>query len=428
MLQAQIITIGDEILIGQIVDTNSAWLSSQFNAAGILVNNILSIADTREAIHAALDDISSDIQVVVMTGGLGPTKDDITKGALAEWFSSGWKTDEGVLEQVKGLFAERGIEMPTVNADQARLPEKADVLHNAYGTAPGMWFEKNDTIFISMPGVPFEMKYIFEFQALPKLQERFAQTEILHKTIMTQGIGESSIMDIIVDWEADLEKDKVKLAYLPAPGMVRLRLSLMDGAGIDGKALLNHKVNQVLPLLQDYAFAFDDEKLEMNLGRMLHRGGYTISTAESCTGGYISHLITSIAGSSRYYNGSAITYTNESKTNVLGVSAAAIAEHGAVSEQVALQMAEGVKKLYKSDFAIATTGIAGPDGGSEEKPVGTVWIAIATPEKIFAQKFLLGKHRERTIRRFALQAMQLARKEIIASMKISQIDAMFLEE
>ncbi len=428
MLQAQIITIGDEILIGQVIDTNSAWLATQFNALGIKVSRIWSIADTREAIHGALDDVPGDVDVVVMTGGLGPTKDDITKGALAEWFSSGWKTDELVLERVKEHFSSRGIEMPAVNADQARLPEKADALHNAYGTAPGMWFEKNNTVFISMPGVPFEMKYIFEHQAVPKIKEHFEQSEILHKTIMTQGIGESSLMSLISDWEEDLAKDNIKLAYLPSPGIVRLRLSLFGGNMLDGRILLQDRVRQVLPMIQDYAFAFDDEKLEQNVGKLLRHGGFSMSTAESCTGGYISHLITSISGSSDYYHGSAITYTNVSKQSILGVSGDFLKQYGAVSEAVALQMAEGVQKLYGTDFSIATTGVAGPGGGSPEKPVGTVWIGIATPQGSFARKFLMGSHRERNIRRTALQAMQMLRKEIVKALEISSIEALFIEE
>lgn len=422
-MKARIITIGDEILIGQIVDTNSAWLATQLHQLGIGIESIVSISDTREAIHGALDAVNG-VELVIMTGGLGPTKDDITKGALAEWFNSGWRTDERVLARVEEHFAIRGIPMPEVNREQAEVPEVCEVLFNAHGSAPGMWFEKNETVFISMPGVPFEMKFIFADEAIPKIQSRMKGLPIVHKTIMTQGIGESSLMEIITDWETQLRESGLKLAYLPSAGAVRLRIT---GQGEDQYALqrqIDSQVGNVLPLITDYAFGFDDERLEVALGRILKKFGKTMSTAESCTGGYLSHLITTIPGSSSYFLGGAVTYSNEAKENLLSVRNESLVQFGAVSEEVALQMAEGARKVYGSDYAVATTGVAGPDGGTEEKPVGTVWIAVAGPNGSKAHRFRMGDERERNIRKSALQGMQLLRKQILEDEGISPLEVL----
>ncbi|MEQ9188499.1 MAG: competence/damage-inducible protein A [Cryomorphaceae bacterium] len=423
-MKARIITIGDEILIGQIVDTNSAWLAKELHQLGIGIERIESIADTRESIHKALNEVGRDIALVILTGGLGPTKDDITKASLGEWFESGWRTDDMVLERVSEHFAMRGIPMPEVNRGQAEVPDNCEVLFNAFGSAPGMWFEKNGTVFISMPGVPFEMKSIFTDQAIPLIQARLQKAPMVHKTIMTQGIGESSLMEIISDWEQHLRASGLKLAYLPSVGSVRLRVS---GTGTNQAALerqIEEEVKKVLPLIVEFAYGFDDEALEVTVGRLLKDHGMHLATAESCTGGYVSHLITSVPGSSAYYNGSAITYSNEAKTEVLDVSPELLIEHGAVSEAVAKRMAERARTLYHSDFAISTTGIAGPDGGSEEKPVGTVWIGVAGPSGVFAEKFQMGNHRERNIRKAALQGLQLVRKEILKEIGISLLEAL----
>jgi len=423
-VKARIITIGDEILIGQIVDTNSAWLATELHQLGIAIERIVSIADTREAIHDALNAVDDSIALVILTGGLGPTKDDITKAALGDWFNSGWRTDAMVLERVAEHFAIRGLPMPEVNRGQAEVPDNCEVLFNAHGSAPGMWFEKNGSVFISMPGVPFEMKSIFTDHAIPRIRTRIQKLPIIHRTIMTQGIGESSLMEIIGDWEENLRNSGLKLAYLPSVGSVRLRVS---GFGNDEPALqrqIDQEVGNVLPLISKYAFGFDDEALESVIGKLLKTQGKTLSTAESCTGGYISHMLTSIPGSSAYFNGGAVTYSNQAKMEVLGVDEASLETYGAVSETVAIQMAEGARRIFHTDFAIATTGIAGPDGGTEEKPVGTVWIGISGPSGSFAQRFRMGDHRERNIRKSAMQGLQMVRKEILKEKGISLLEAL----
>lgn len=427
-MKAQIITIGDEILIGQIIDTNSAWLATELNVLGISVDSIFSISDTSDAIQGALNDVPKDVSLVLMTGGLGPTKDDITKYTLAQWFDSEWRVDEKVEQRVKDHFALRAIPMPKVNLDQARVPEKCQVLANMLGTAPGMWFEKEGRIYISMPGVPFEMKHIFSEQAIPKIRTKFKLQNIVHKTILTQGIGESSLMEKITDWEASLVEKNIKLAYLPSPGAVRLRLSSTSDFAKENMQGISDKVNELLPLISDHAFGFERDTLELVVGRLLTKFGYSLSVAESCTGGYISHLITSVPGSSIYFMGSATTYSYEAKTRVLGVNKADLEQVGAVSEIVAMQMAQGVRELYKTDFAVASTGIAGPDGGTPDKPVGTVWIGVSGPLGTYAQRFYMGDKRDRNIRKTALQALQLLRKEIVKTVKISEIDSLFIKE
>lgn len=427
-MKARIITIGDEILIGQVVDTNSAWMATQLNLLGVTVESIVSVADTEEAIHQALDNVNTGISMVFMTGGLGPTKDDITKEALARWFQSDWKVDELVLERVHRHFSERGVPMPEVNKGQARVPSVCEVLFNDHGSAPGMWFEKNEIIFVSMPGVPYEMKHIFSDRVVPRIVQRLSQETIYHRTIMTQGIGESSLMEIISDWEEGLKKEGLKLAYLPSPGVVRLRVT---GKSTDGEKIMRdveRQVREVIPLIADFAYGFDDEKLEAVVGTLMRRQNFTVSAAESCTGGYISHLFTSIPGSSVYFKGAVVSYANEAKVNTLGVDPTDLRREGAVSEEVAMQMASGAKQVFKTDFAISATGVAGPDGGTPEKPVGTVWIGVATPTKTFALKYMMGTHRERNIRKTALQALQLLRKEILHEIKISEVEALFFKE
>lgn len=426
-MKARIITIGDEILIGQINDTNSMWLATELNALGVQVEDIRTIADTQEAIHSALDDVHAEISLVVMTGGLGPTKDDITKESLAQWFESDWRIDDEVMQRVKDHFARRGMQVPESSKSQARVPAKCEVLTNSLGSAPGMWFEKNGTVYISMPGVPFEMKGIFEHQAIPRIRKSLKLKDIVHKTVLTQGIGESTLMELIKDWEDSLKPEDIKLAYLPSPGAVRLRLSSTSEKGAERQSAVARKVDELLPIISDYAFGFDRDKLELVVGRLLTRYGYKLAIAESCTGGYISHLVTSVPGSSAYFMGSAVTYSYEAKTRVLGVDQKVLEAVGAVSEEVAMQMARGVRALYDCDFAIASTGIAGPDGGTPDKPVGTVWIGVSGPDRTFAVRYSMGDKRERNIRKTALQALQLLRKEIVKTVKISTIDSLFLK-
>ncbi len=408
----EIITIGDEILIGQIVDTNSAWMAQQLNAEGIAVKQITSVSDTKEAIINALNEAKQRVDIILITGGLGPTKDDITKSALSEYFNSPLRFDDQTYKNVKELFKSRGIQnVREINKSQAEVPEKCTVLNNPLGTAPGMWFDSENKIFVSMPGVPYEMKAMMTNEVLPQLKARFKMPSIVHKTILTQGIGESFLSEMISEWEDHLPSN-IKLAYLPSPGSVRLRLS---GIGEDRHLLdklIADELEKVKVLIGDYIYGYDNDTLESLAGELLKKQGKTVSTAESCTGGYIAHLITGIAGSSAYYLGSMIAYSNESKEKLLTVSHETIVQYGAVSEQVVIEMAKGVQGKLQSDYAIACTGIAGPGGGTPDKPVGTVWIAIATPQKISTQHFLFGNNRERNIHKTALAALNMLIKEM----------------
>ena len=426
-MKGRIITIGDEILIGQVVDTNSAWLGAEFSQLGIDNAGIWTIRDTRAAIHEALNQVESDVDLVVMTGGLGPTKDDLTKKALAEWFESDWKTDEGVMNRVKEHFVERGVPVPEASLEQAQVPSVCTVLANTRGSAPGMWFEKNGTIFISMPGVPYEMKGIFTDVAKSLIRDRLKDQNIAHRTIMTQGVGESTLMQMLIEWEHEVAEAGLKLAYLPSAGSVRLRVSGMENGNQELHSKISSMVDRALPILGDFVYGFDEEQLEQVIGRLLKEQGLTLSTAESCTGGYISHMITSISGSSEYFKGSVTAYANETKVNILGVDSSALDEHGAVSKQVAIQMAEGVRQALNTDFAVSTTGVAGPSGGSADKPVGTVWIGIAGSNGSYAPKFRMGKLRESNIRKSAMQALQILRKEIISTSKLSAQDSLYLK-
>jgi nicotinamide-nucleotide amidase len=415
-MKAEIITIGDEILIGQIVDTNSAWIGEQFNLSGIEIYQITSVHDDHEHIVEAIRKAEEKVDLVIITGGLGPTKDDITKHTLCEYFNSKLVFHEPTLESIKKRFANRGIDMNKLNRDQAMLPEACTVLTNKLGTAPGMWFEKNDTIFVSLPGVPFEMKYLVEYELLPKLRATGKTKAIFHKTVLTQGLPESMLADKIEEWE-DALPAHIKLAYLPNPMSVRLRLSAMgeDEAVLrEGVEAEIKKLQQIIP---ESIFGYNNETLAEVVGRMLAEKGNKLAVAESCTGGYISHLITSVSGCSGYYCGSVTSYSNKIKENVLGVKKETLEKFGAVSEQVALEMVEGVKNVMETDYAIATTGIAGPTGGTEDKPVGTVWIAIAGQHKTFAKKFIfVGDHRERNIVRSSQTALQLLRRLVLEEM------------
>lgn len=411
-MQVEIITIGDEILIGQIVDTNSAWMAQQLNTAGISVKQITSVSDDGQAIINALNEAKARVDIILITGGLGPTKDDLTKSVLCTYFNSGVRFDEHAFGLIKKLFFSKGVlNISEINRKQAEVPEKCMVLPNPLGTAPGMWFDFENKVFVSMPGVPFEMKAMMENEVIPRLKERFKTPHIFHKTILTQGIGESSLSEMISEWEDQLPHH-IRLAYLPAPGSVRLRLS---GKGEDKQLLEEQVVNElekVKPLIAQYIYGYDNDTLEGILGQLLKKEGKTVSTAESCTGGYIAHLITSVPGSSAYYEGSFVTYSYLSKEILLGVNAKTLAEYGAVSEQVVREMARGAQERIKSDYAIACTGIAGPGGGLPGKPVGTVWIAIATPEKIITQHFLFGNNRERNIHKTAITAFNMLIKEL----------------
>lgn len=412
-MKAEIITIGDEILIGQIVDTNSAWISEQFNLNGIEIYQITSVHDEREHISRAIKNAEKSADLVVITGGLGPTKDDITKQILCEYFDTKLFFHEPTLEHIEKMFNIRGIEMNALNKGQAMLPENCTILPNKMGTAPGMWFEKDNTIFVSMPGVPFEMQYLIEQEVIPRLKASRATSAIYHKTILTQGIPESILATKIADWENALPSH-IKLAYLPSPMAVKLRLSAKGDNYEQIKADVEKEIKELIPLISESIYGYDKESMAEVVGKKLIEQGKTLAVAESCTGGYIAHEITAVSGCSNYFKGSVTAYSNEIKQNVLNVSSNNLEQYGAVSEQVALEMVNGVKKVMNTDYAVATTGIAGPDGGSPEKPVGTVWIAISGQNKTFAKKYtFVGGQRDRNIIRSTQTAFQLLRRLII---------------
>ncbi len=411
-MKAEIITIGDEILIGQIIDTNSAWIAEQFNLYGIEIYQITSVHDDNNHILEALKKAEEKVDLVVLTGGLGPTKDDITKHTLCEYFSTKLVVHEPTFEHIKSRFTRLKIDMNKLNRDQALVPENCTVLPNKAGTAPGMWFEQNDTIFVSMPGVPFEMKYLVENELLPRLLNNGKTKAIFHKTVLTQGLPESMLAMKIEDWENALPQN-IKLAYLPSPMAVRLRLSATGKSKPELETLVEGEIQKLLQIIPDNIFGYNNETMAEVIGRMLVSKNKKLAVAESCTGGYISHLITSVPGSSAFFYGSITAYSNLVKENVLGVNDKILAEFGAVSEQVAKEMAIGARKVFNADYAVATTGIAGPSGGTEEKPVGTIWIAVASEKNVIAMKFVFGDNRERNISRSSQTALQMLRKEIL---------------
>ena len=406
---AEIISIGDELLIGQVVNTNASWMGELLNRNGIKVKQIKVIADDKKDILNSIDNSFKSADIILLTGGLGPTKDDITKHTLCEYFDTKLVFNEDAFSRIKEIFRLRNFKVSAVNKAQADLPESCTPLKNINGTASGMWFEKNEKVLVSMPGVPFEMKPMMENEVIPRVKAKFKTPVILHKTIMTQGIGESFLAKKIEDWENSLPQN-IKLAYLPQPGIIRLRLSATGENKIKCEQIIAELIEKLKLLIGDLIFGYDNILLEEAVGESLKLHQKTVATAESCTGGYIAHLLTSIAGSSSYFKGSAITYANEIKENILGVSHEDLEKEGAVSETVVKQMAIGAHKKFETDYAIATSGIAGPDGGTEDKPVGTTWIAIAGPDGVLAEKHHFGEHRGRNIRRAALTALFMLKK------------------
>ncbi|SDP72516.1 nicotinamide-nucleotide amidase [Mucilaginibacter sp. OK268] len=403
---AEIITIGDEILIGQIVDTNSAWMATELNQIGIRVKQISSVSDDREHILKALAEAANRVDIVFITGGLGPTKDDITKRTLAEYFNVELVEDPETLEHVKDIFARYNRPLLEVNRLQAYVPANCKVIFNQNGTAPGMWFYENKVTYISMPGVPFEMMYMMTERVLPQIKELFKLPVIIHKTILTVGEGESFLAERIADIENDLPAH-IKLAYLPKLGMVRLRLSAFG----EHETGLQEQVDQFAKRIIERigaAFVIDEDiALEKAILDKMEVQGLTLSVAESCTGGYLSHLFTQHPGSSLVFLGGGVTYAYELKESVLGVKHETLVNFGAVSEQTVKEMVEGALKNFKSDFAIAITGIAGPDGGTETKPVGTVWIAVAGNQKMLIKKYTFGNKRRQNIERSAVTALSM---------------------
>ena len=411
-MTAVIITIGDEILIGQIVDTNSAWIAENLNLVGIDVKEIRSISDKRGHILASLADFEGKADVIIITGGLGPTRDDITREALKEYFGGNLVENKEVLTHIENLFRIRGISISEVNRKQAVVPDTCQVLENAEGTAPGMWFEKGGSIFVSMPGVPFEMKSIVSRQLIPRLAKMMNGHIIVHRTVMTQGIPESHLADTVSEWELALPKN-IKLAYLPHPGLVRLRLTAIGEDRQDLNKLLQVEIDKLQKIIPEDIFAVEDTNLQSVIGKLLRERQMNVSTAESCTGGTIASMITSVGGSSDYFKGSVVAYANEIKTSELGIETELLEKHGAVSQEVVELMAERVRQKFKTTHGIATSGIAGPSGGSDEKPVGTVWIAVSSTEKTVSRRFLFGEHRQRNIERSSLTALNMLRKMIL---------------
>lgn len=413
---AEIITVGDEILIGQIVDTNSAWLGSKLNSIGINVHQITSISDSKQHIVEAINAAMERVDIVLMTGGLGPTKDDITKKTIAEMFGMEMVRNNEVYAHVEQMMRSRGVDFNESNRSQAELPSGCEVVANLNGTAPGMWLEREGKILVSMPGVPFEMKAMVENVLLERLSRHFDLKSVLHKSIITFGVAESVLSERLSEWESALP-EYLHLAYLPNPSSVRLRLSAYDLEQEFALSEIDAQVAQLLPILGDSFVGFGDTTVEATVAQMLLERGETLSVAESCTGGYLASRFTAMSGASAYFNGGVVAYANEVKSSVLGVDMADIERFGAVSEQVAIQMADGVRRLCGSTYALSTTGIAGPDGGSPEKPVGMVWIALSTPEKTVAQRIVFGALRAPNIERSSSHAINMLRLNLQSILK-----------
>jgi nicotinamide-nucleotide amidase len=409
-MQAEIITIGDEILIGQIVDTNSAWMAQQLNLTGIKVKQITSVSDNAGHIIQALNAASAQSDIILMTGGLGPTSDDLTKPVLCQYFKTGLRFDEIAYRDIEALFKARGKEVTPINRMQAEVPENCVTIYNKYGTAPGMWFEENGKIYISLPGVPHEMKAMMTHFVLPRLSEKFRLPPVIHKTVLTQGIGESALADKIKSWEETLPPE-IKLAYLPSVGMVRLRLST-SGQKPDALNAVNEQISRLLPLIEDYVFGFDEDTLAGMVGNELKKRNATLFTVESCTGGHVAHLITGIPGSSAYFKGGIVAYSNEMKIKLLQVSPETLKNKGAVSEETVKEMAMNARRLFNTDYSVATSGIAGPDGGSSEKPVGTVWMCVASPDGLVTRKIMAGTERLQVIEVSAQTVLHLLLKTL----------------
>ena len=404
------ISIGDELLIGQVINTNAAWLGEHLSEAGFQLDSILTIGDSENAILNAFD-ACMDADLVLVTGGLGPTADDITKPTVCKFFDTELEFCQAAYDNLVSLFKRRGFQMSERNRGQAMLPKSCEYIPNTYGTAPCMWLEKNGVAFVFMPGVPFEMKGIFTDELLPRIKERFRSVPYEKRVIMTTGIGESFLADRIKDWE-DALPDFLSLAYLPQYGMVRLRLS---GRHEDARLLhetLDREVAKLVDLISEYIFSMQDQPIERTVFDLLNSKGMTFASAESCTGGNIAHVITLIPGSSEVFKGTAVTYATPMKTKMLGVPPETIKEFGVVSQEVVETMATGVRNLMEVDFGVATTGVAGPSGGTEENPVGTVWIGVASAKGVVSKRFNFGKDRENVINRATIAAYEMLRQQI----------------
>jgi len=412
-MKAAIITIGDELLIGQTIDTNSSWMGAELSKTGFDVCRMTSIHDRREDILSALEESAGKTDVVLITGGLGPTSDDITKQTLCEFFGTRLVMNSEVLSMVEEMMIDRNFPMNEGNRRQAEVPESCIVLKNSSGTAPGLWFEKNDIIYIAMPGVPHEMQHLMTELILPELHKRFTSQTIIHRNIMTYGTFESNLAELLESFEAALPEN-IKLAYLPASGVIKLRLTATGKEYNVLSSAVNEQVKILYSTIPEFIYSEAEESLEVVIGKLLKAKNQTLATAESCTGGEIAHMITTVAGSSAYYKGSVIAYSNSVKTQQLGVSPATIEKYGAVSEQTVSEMAIGARRLFNTDYAVATSGIAGPEGATPGKPVGTLWIAVASSAGIISEKRTFGNDRITNINRFSLAALNQLRKQIIS--------------
>ena len=408
-MKVHILTIGDEILIGQIIDTNSAWIGQQLNLQGAEVTEITSVSDTRESILAGLQGAESNADVILITGGLGPTKDDITKKVMAEYFGTGMVFHDETRERISRMFAKWGRSTTEAHRRQCMMPQNAEILVNRMGTAPGMLFRENGKIFVSMPGVPREMKYLMEAEVLPRLKAEFPGVPIAHRTVLTVGEGESRIAERIRDFEEKLPA-QIKLAYLPGLGAVRLRLTGRGGDAAELDTLLDMKKTELSELLSELIFGYEKETLEEKIGETLRERGLMLTTAESCTGGHIAHRITTVPGASAYFAGGIVSYSNELKMNLLKVKKSTLEQYGAVSEETVGEMAAGALQITGADIAVAISGIMGPDGGTETKPVGTVWLAVADASRTLTEKLTIGKNRITNIEYASVRALNLVRR------------------
>ena len=412
-MKATIVTIGDEILIGQIVDTNSGYIAKALDKIGVQTHEMLSISDDKNHILDTFASLQDNVDLVIITGGLGPTKDDITKKTFCDYFEDVFVRNQEVEDHIVALFTKLNFNPSQVNKDQALLPSKAQVLKNNYGTAAGMWMQKGKTVFVSMPGVPYEMKGIVNEQLIPKIVSEFKRPYIVHKTILTYGQGESIIAERIENWENQLP-EFIKLAYLPSPGRVRLRLTARGENEEVLQKAIQENVESLTNIISDIIVGFDeDETIEVVIGRLLLQQGKTIATAESCSGGKIAQILSSVAGASNYFRGSVVSYATDTKVSVLGVASETIERFSVVSAEVAQEMALGVQKLMRSDYAIATTGNAGPGKGDSDADVGSVFIALATPNEVIVQDFNFGQPREKVIDRTTNKALEILQKEIL---------------
>lgn len=410
-MKVEVIAIGDELLIGQTINTNASWIGMELSMIGGSVEYATVIQDKEDAIIDAVDRAMSRVDVTIITGGLGPTKDDITKHTLCKYFNTTLEINEEVLAHVKSFFDARGREMLDVNIQQAALPVGAKVLQNEMGTASGMWFDQDGKVLISLPGVPYEMKHLITDRIIPQLKERFEMNAIYHRTLHTQGIGESYLAERIKDIEDSIRANGIGLAYLPSPGVVRLRLT--SEMSEEKKERIEQYIGQIEERLPQYVFSRESGDLAEIVGEILKEQGKTVGTVESCTAGSLASSLVASPGSSAYFQGSFLTYSNELKMKLVNVSEESLESFGAVSESVVSQMAQNGREKLGVDYCLATSGIAGPGGGSEEKPVGTVWIALSTPEKVIAKRFLFGNHRERNIRKSVSTALNMLRCELL---------------